>query len=300
MDEQEADRRLLGRGQQLVEQRERRLVRPVQILEHQAERAFSCERADELVEPVERLVLDRVAREIADPLLLLRLEREAEQAGEERIGLVCLVAERARRAPPAARAGRAPRDRRHRGRASRGAARAPASRGSSRRRRRRDRRGSGRARRSASATSATRRDLPIPGSPVIETIAPVPSSSPSRASFSAASSCSRPTSGALDARRAASRTPTTRNAATGSLFPFSSSSPSCSSSNGLVDLARRRRPHDEVAERLQPSGHVDGVAERVVEHVAAVASPAGNDDRAGVDRDARRDLDPVAGRDLAA
>ena len=89
MDEQEAERGLLGRGKQLVEQRERRLVRPVEILEHQAQRSFSCERADELVEPVERLVLDRVACEIADPLLLLRFEHQAEQAGEEGIGLVC-------------------------------------------------------------------------------------------------------------------------------------------------------------------------------------------------------------------
>ena len=124
--------------------------------------------------------------EIAEPLLLLRLERQAEQAGEEGIGLVCRRRRACARAPPAARAGRAPRNRRRPDRASCGAARAPASRGSSRRRRRRDRRGSGRARRSASATSATRRDLPIPGSPVIETIAPFPSSSPSRASFSAA------------------------------------------------------------------------------------------------------------------
>ena len=100
MDEQEAERGLLGRGEQLVEQRERRLVRPVEILEYQAQRSFSCERADELVEPVERLVSDRVACEIADPLLLLRLEHEAEEAGEEGIGLVCLVGERARELRP--------------------------------------------------------------------------------------------------------------------------------------------------------------------------------------------------------
>ena len=36
---------------------------------------------------------------------------------------------------------------------------------------------------------------------------------------------------------------------------------------GLVDLARRRLPHDEVAERLQPCRHVDRVTERVVENV---------------------------------
>ena len=95
MDEHEADRGLLGRGKQLVEQRERRLVRPVEILEHETQRALSRERVDELVEPVERLVLDGVGREVAHPLLLLRLERQAEQGGEQGIGLVCLVGERA-------------------------------------------------------------------------------------------------------------------------------------------------------------------------------------------------------------
>ena len=34
-----------------------------------------------------------------------------------------------------------------------------------------------------------------------------------------------------------------------------------------VDLVRRRRPHDEIAQRLQARGDVDGVAERVVEDV---------------------------------
>jgi hypothetical protein len=38
---------------------------------------------------------DGVGGEVANPLLLLRLEPHAEQAGEERIGLLCLLAERA-------------------------------------------------------------------------------------------------------------------------------------------------------------------------------------------------------------
>ncbi len=95
MDEHEADRSLLGCGKQLVEQRERRLVRPVEILEHETQRALSRKRIDELVEPVEHLVLDGVAREVADPLPLLRLEHQAEQGGQQGIGLVCLVGERA-------------------------------------------------------------------------------------------------------------------------------------------------------------------------------------------------------------
>ena len=95
MDKQEGDRRVLGRRKQLVDQREGCFVRPVHVLEHQTRGAISCERADELVEPAEHLVLDGVARELAQALLQLRLEREPEQIGEEGIGLLCVVGERA-------------------------------------------------------------------------------------------------------------------------------------------------------------------------------------------------------------
>ena len=77
MDEQEANRGLLGRGQYPVEQRQCGLIRPVQILEHEAQRLLLREEADELVHPVHGLSLNRVGREGADALLLRRFEREA-------------------------------------------------------------------------------------------------------------------------------------------------------------------------------------------------------------------------------
>ena len=67
----------------------------------------------------------------------------------------------------------------------------------------------------------------------------------------------------------------------------------------VFDLACRRSRHNEVAERLQPRSHVDGVTEGVVENVRR--SVAGRDnDGARVDRDARADVDAVRGADLRA
>ena len=65
----------------------------MEILEDEAQRPLASERADELEEPVERLALDGIAREAAEALLLLRLERQAEKRGEERVGLLRLIAE---------------------------------------------------------------------------------------------------------------------------------------------------------------------------------------------------------------
>ena len=67
----------------------------MEVVEHQTQRALSCERADELVERVEGLALDGVARQVAHLLLLLRLEHQAEQRGEEGIGLRRVIAEHA-------------------------------------------------------------------------------------------------------------------------------------------------------------------------------------------------------------
>jgi len=64
-----------------------------------------------------------------------------------------------------------------------------------------------------------------------------------------------------------------------------------------LDLTRRHRPDHEVAKRLQARRHVDRVAKRVVKDVRRRVPP-GNDDRAGVDRHAGRKLDPVGGSDL--
>jgi hypothetical protein len=67
----------------------------VEVVEHQAQRALSCQRADELVEPVEGLTLHGVARQVVHSLLLLRLEHQAEQRGEKGIGLRRVIAEHA-------------------------------------------------------------------------------------------------------------------------------------------------------------------------------------------------------------
>ena len=95
----------------------------------------------------------------------------------------------------------------------------------------------------------------------------------SNTSSSTASSASRPTSGE-GRRAAASRSPATRNASTVSAFPFSSSSPSDSSSN-VFDLARGCGPDDDSARPgvlLKTGSDVDGVAEGVVALLAGASS----------------------------
>ena len=227
-------------GSELIEQRERCFVRPVKILEDQAERVLPSERADELVKPVERLLPDTVASgDRGVGCFSFGWSARPSSGGEEGISRLGLGAEGAARARPGARRrARASGSETPRPSQAREEAREPASRGSSRCRPRRARRGIERVRRSASAAAATSRDLPIPGSPVMETIAPLPSMRPSRASLSAASSilasnerrvrCGQGLSGGSP-RRGRLRPV--------SLFPFSSRSPSDSSSNS----ARARR-----------------------------------------------------------
>ncbi len=65
----------------------------------------------------------------------------------------------------------------------------------------------------------------------------------------------------------------------------------------LGDLARRRRSHDEIAMRLQARGHIDGIAERVVEDVCRRIAGR-NHDRTRVDGDAGAKLEFVGGRDF--
>jgi hypothetical protein len=65
----------------------------------------------------------------------------------------------------------------------------------------------------------------------------------------------------------------------------------------VLDLARRRRPNDEVAECLQARRHVDGVAEGVVQDLRECVT-LGDDHRTRIDRHADRELDPVGGRDF--
>ncbi len=79
-------------------------------------------------------------------------------------------------------------------------------------------------------TSFTSRVLPMPASPITETITPRPSRSPSIVRSSTVSSKSRPTSGPVGIARSVSRTPRTRKVVTGRLLPRMSCSLSSSSS----------------------------------------------------------------------
>ena len=91
--EDEAHRRFLGDREDGLEQLDRRLVGPVEILEDDAQRPLGCESAEELGEGLEGLVLDTLPVQLSDPLGGFRLEREADQAGEERVDLVGVVEE---------------------------------------------------------------------------------------------------------------------------------------------------------------------------------------------------------------
>ena len=91
--EEEAHRRFLGDGKDGLEQLDRRLVGPVEILQDEAERALGCEAAEQLGKSLEGLVLDAFPVQLSNPLGRLRLEREADQAREERVDLLGVVEE---------------------------------------------------------------------------------------------------------------------------------------------------------------------------------------------------------------
>ena len=139
--------------------------------------------------------------------------------------------------------------------------------------------------------------MPIPGSPVMETIAPFPSSSPLEglaqrlellfpADERRFEACGRSFADAHDAEGADPLAPS-----------LQLEIPELVELEQLVDLVRRRRSHDEIAIRLQARGHVDGIAERVVEDVRRRVAGR-NHDRARVDGDARAKLESVSGRDF--
>ena len=141
----------------------------------------------------------------------------------------------------------------------------------------------------------------MPDSPVIETIAPLPSAIAWQASSSTASSALRPTSGTMARTWAGPRAPVTRAARNGRSIPRSSTSPSDSSSTHSCDLALRLGADHDAAvgrELLQPRGDVGGVAKRVVAVGALVL--VGQHDRARVERDAHGQLDAVAAAQLLA
>ena len=140
----------------------------------------------------------------------------------------------------------------------------------------------------------------MPGSPVMVRMAPLPSAIASQASSSTASSASRPTSATWRRMWAGPRSPVTRKARTDRSTPFSSTSPSSSSSKQACELARRLGADDDAAlgvDRLQPRGHVDRVAERVVA-LRVVRLGVREHDRAAVDGHAHRELDVVGAAHL--
>ena len=68
----------------------------MQILENETQGLFLGELADELIEDLESARLDRLAVELADPLGGVGLEGQPEEAGEERISLLGVLAEEVR------------------------------------------------------------------------------------------------------------------------------------------------------------------------------------------------------------
>ena len=153
-------------------------------------------------------------------------------------------------------------------------------------------------RRRASTTSL---DLPMPDSPVIEMIAPLPSAIAWHASSSTASSLARPTTSTTARTWAGPRAPVTRAARSGRSTPRSSTSAERLELDAVLHLALGLGPdHDSAVGRelLQPRGDVGGVAERVVAIGALVV--VRQHDRAGVDRDAHEQVDAVAAAQLVA
>jgi hypothetical protein len=86
VEEDERDRLFLGEREQRLQELEGCLVRPVEILQHEAQSALLGKRPDELVDGLEGLALDAVAGELLDLLGKVRLERYSEQCREEGIG----------------------------------------------------------------------------------------------------------------------------------------------------------------------------------------------------------------------
>jgi hypothetical protein len=88
VEEEQDDGFELRELEQLLAELERRLVREVQVLEHEAERALTRECTEELGHGVVRLPLDGVASERPQPLSGVVFEHKAEQGREEGVALL--------------------------------------------------------------------------------------------------------------------------------------------------------------------------------------------------------------------
>jgi hypothetical protein len=148
-----------------------------------------------------------------------------------------------------------------------------------------------------SSAAATRRDLPIPGSPVMETIGAASREQAvedpaQRGEFHSASNERR-----LGVRGGLRADPRDTEGDDRLALAFQLEVSERLQVEPCGDLMRGRRSHHQLAQRLQASSHIDGVAEGVVEHVwRCIAS--GHDHGTGVDGDARIALQPVGWCDL--
>ena len=97
VDEDEPELHLLGQPEQVLDELERERVRPLQVVEDDAQRVGLGEAPHDRPHGGERLLLDGLAAQLAQLRLRLGLEREPEQAGEERIRRLGARAEAAER-----------------------------------------------------------------------------------------------------------------------------------------------------------------------------------------------------------
>ena len=91
VEEEERDGGLVRDAEEGLEQFERRLVGPVEVLEDEAERLLVGELVDELREDFERPRLDALSVQLADGALGLGLEGHPDEAREERVRLLGFV-----------------------------------------------------------------------------------------------------------------------------------------------------------------------------------------------------------------
>ena len=97
VDEQDAELHLVREGEQVLDQLDRERVRPLQVVDHDAERARVGEAVDDRAHGGERLLLHGLAAELPERRIGLRLERQRKQAREERVGRFGALRESAQR-----------------------------------------------------------------------------------------------------------------------------------------------------------------------------------------------------------
>ena len=97
VEEDDAELRLLRQPEQLLQQLQRGVVRPLQVVDGEAQRPLVGEGAHHVAHGREGPRLHRLAAEVAQRGARLVGERHAEQPRQERVGLVDLAGQRAER-----------------------------------------------------------------------------------------------------------------------------------------------------------------------------------------------------------